>query len=236
MHEPVTRLTFLPVLFTLGHGKALILGPLTERRAKVLRWAAGILPVVLFVAAALPFWSEGARWIGMYGTCDAHEAPEFSLRRPDRTPLRSSDLTGSYVLVGFGTLGCRGTCPGLLTTMRQTLSTPRPPTLPLKGLFVTINPAGDSDASLAGIEDAELGIIAATSGEDIAEDVARAYHVFFDRDPRRLREAGYQFSHTTLTALLDPSGRVRCIYTMPSPDPDRILKDILQIHHEVKVR
>ncbi|MSR22709.1 MAG: SCO family protein [Gemmatimonadetes bacterium] len=78
----------------------------------------------------------------------AYVAPSLVLPQTDGTPFDLSALRGEVALVFFGFLNCPDVCPVTLSTWTQALDRLRPDQGQFQGIFVTVDPARDTPATL----------------------------------------------------------------------------------------
>ncbi len=133
-------------------------------------------------------------------------APPLRLTGGDGRPFDLASLRGSPVLVYFGYTHCPDVCPTTLSDIRDAL---RLVAVPVRVVFVTIDPARDDVAAMTAYVDAYgSGFVGLTGTAAEIRAAADAWGVSY----RRLDStsaAGYAMAHTTETYLVDATGLLR---------------------------
>jgi len=153
----------------------------------------------------------------------------FLLQTASGAPLGNPDLRGNWTLVFFGFTHCPDVCPTALATLRQVeaLKVSRKLRLPLKYLFVSVDPERDTPPVLgeyAGYF--SPAIIAATATPPEVEAFARDVGVVFFKVPQG--DAGYTIDHSMQMLLIDPDGNLHAMWRPPHAAP-QLLDDIVLI-------
>lgn len=123
--------------------------------------------------------------------------------------VNDTDFRGRFMLVYFGFTRCTDTCPVDLAIIAQALDAIGPQAERLAPLFVTVDPAHDTPATMAAYVTAlHPRLIGLTGSESEIAAIARAYKVH--RRKLTLPHHGaaeYAVDHGSLTYLMDREGR-----------------------------
>ena len=124
-------------------------------------------------------------------------------------PVTLGDFRGDYVLMSFGYTHCPEVCPTSLlkaTQVRRTLADE----VPLRIVFVTVDPRRDTGAILADYVGAFGPDIVALRGDDMQTRlVAQAFRVTYREVPT---SSSYAMDHTMVNYLIGPDGRLRLAF------------------------
>ena len=135
---------------------------------------------------------------------------EFSLRDHRDQAFDRQRLQGQWSLVFFGFTNCPGVCPATLAQLSQVSDTLSPePAI----VFVSVDPARDDLATLAGYVDAFGETVLGVTGESaeldkLAESFYVTYSMSGDGDD-------YRVEHTTAVFLVNPDGQLAAIFSPP---------------------
>lgn len=129
----------------------------------------------------------------------------FALPSSKGGVLDSRTLAGRPFLVFFGFTRCPNVCPTTLAEITNLIDDLRRSGGDIRALYVTLDPARDTQAVLrdymASFSDAITGL---TGTQAEIDRVARAYRVFVQRVP--LTGDDYTFEHTLMVYLMDRDG------------------------------
>lgn len=153
----------------------------------------------------------------------------FQLQRADGGTLGNADLHGAWTLVFFGFTHCPDVCPTALATLREieALKVSRKLALPLKYLFVSVDPERDTPAVLAEYTTYfSPAIVAATASPAAIEKLARDVGVVFIKVPQV--DADYTIDHSMQLLLIDPDGKLHAMWRPPHIAP-LLLEDIVTL-------
>ena len=124
-------------------------------------------------------------------------------------PVTLGDFRGDYVLLSFGYTHCPEVCPTSLlkaTQVRRALADE----VPLRIVFVTVDPRRDTGAILADYVGAFGPDIVALRGDDMQTRlVAQAFRVTYREVPT---SSSYAMDHTMVNYLIGPDGRLRLAF------------------------
>ncbi len=205
----------------------IISDPRITRLARIIPW--------LFAAALLSACEPPQPPHLQQGTLlpSAKPVADFNLIDDKGESFTLKDLQGRWTFAFFGYTHCPDVCPTSLSMLAKVMARLRQeenlPSLP-RGLFVSVDPARDTPATLANYVkyfDADfvgvtgksqqlhtltrqLGILYAKSGGDSADD--------------------YLIDHSAAIILFDPRGRFYALFNVPH-DPDKIASDFMLIRN-----
>jgi protein SCO1/2 len=136
---------------------------------------------------------------------------DFSLTDHNGQPRRLADFRGKAVVLFFGYTQCPDVCPTTLSTMREAMTLLGEDAKRLQVLFVTVDPARDTQALLAAYVPAFhpsfLGLYADEQG---TAAVAKEFKVFYAKQPGST-PGSYSVDHSASSYAFDPQGRLRLL-------------------------
>ena len=158
------------------------------------------------------------------GTFDPpRQAPELALAGSDGAPLALARYRGKVVALAFGFTSCPEVCPTTLAVLAQARKKLGPDAGELQVVYVTVDPERD-DAErlrkyLAAFDPSFVG------GTGSAEQLAAVRERYGILATRQDSAAGYGFSHSSYTYLIDRAGDLRAL--MPyGQAPDDYVHDV----------
>lgn len=119
-----------------------------------------------------------------------------------------------WQLIVFGFAHCKDVCPASLANLSMLVKAGAAERIRLSGLFVTIDPDRDTDATLSQYIKAfgtDLGYLRLEGGE--LERFKAAFSVetaFYTKNAGNMQN--YQVDHSTTAFLIDPAGNIRVIF------------------------
>ncbi|MFV3075778.1 SCO family protein [Niveispirillum fermenti] len=131
----------------------------------------------------------------------------FTLTSHDGRTVKDTDFDGKYRLIFFGYTYCPDICPTELQTVAQAMDLLGAEASEVQPLFITIDPARDTQAVLA--EYVRLfhpSIIGLTGSDAQIADVAKAYRVYYARSQGAEYPDAYLMDHSTFVYLMAPDG------------------------------
>ena len=169
------------------------------------RWALRFVLVVLLMGA----WVQMKPALEVEAIPDYGPTPEFSLLNQASEPVRSADLRGSLLVVGFVFTRCPSVCPSLSARMQRLQYTlARLPERDVQLLSITIDPEHDTPKVLAQYA-AEYDADPArwqflTSDAATIQSVLKGFHVSAERidDPDKPNN----ILHSEAMLLVDADG------------------------------
>lgn len=127
----------------------------------------------------------------------------------DHTGRRVSDkdFHGRHLLVYFGFTFCPDVCPTGLQVIAAALDQLGAKADRVTPVFITLDPARDTPAQLAGYVSAfHPRLIGLTGTQQEIDNVARAFRVYFKTVKDEKSSAGYTVDHTSIIYLMDAKG------------------------------
>lgn len=168
------------------------------------------------------FWSTIICSLGLLAGCDSG-APSFKgtditgadygrvLELVDHhgKPRRLEDWRGKAVVLFFGFTHCPDVCPTTLADMAQVMRELGPLADRVQVLFVTVDPARDTQAALAKYVPAfDARFVGLRGSEEATRAVAKEFKIYFEKRPGRT-PGEYSVDHSAQSYVIDPQGRLR---------------------------
>ena len=144
---------------------------------------------------------------GMFGD-SAAAWDSIRLVDHDGQPVSLSSYRGALLLVFFGFTHCRVVCPRALGRISAALERLGPANSAVRPLYITIDPARDTPATMKRFLQTNYPRFTGLTGEP--EDLVmlqRAFRVFVTRVEPDAALEEVEFRHTAITYLLDRDGR-----------------------------
>src|SRR5450830_1627449 len=136
-------------------------------------------------------------------------AKDFALTDHNGKPRTLADFKGKAVVVFFGYTQCPDVCPTTMVEMADVMKQLGPLADKVQVLFVTVDPARDTQALLAQYVPAFDSRFLGLYGDDAAtEKVAKEFKVFFQKVPGKT-PGSYTMDHTAGSYVFDPKGHIR---------------------------
>lgn len=119
------------------------------------------------------------------------------------------DFKGKAVVLFFGYTHCPDVCPTTLSDMAQALKLLGKEADKVQVLFVTVDPARDTQALLAKYVPAfNPGFLGLYGDEAETDKVAKEFHAFYQKNQGKNSQS-YSMDHTAGCFVFDPSGKLR---------------------------
>lgn len=150
-----------------------------------------------------------------------------SLRLTDHNgkPRSLDDFKGKVVLVFFGFTHCPEICPTTLHDLAAILKQLGPDADRVQVLFITLDPARDTQEMLAKfVPSFHPNILALRGDEAATKAAAQSFHVFFEKRPGTTPE-NYTIEHFTGTFVFDRDGKLRLLMNY-GLSTDKFIHDI----------
>lgn len=163
-----------------------------------LTWFALRLSTAEPVGAAMPTVAQHAA------------APRAAFRLLDHRgrEVTERDLRGAFTLVYFGYTSCPSVCPTTLTDIAVAMESLEPDGPEVRALFVTVDPARDTPATLATyVEAFHPRLVGLTGSEAQIRDAARSFRAHY-RTAGDVEDADYLVDHSAFVYLIGPDGRM----------------------------
>lgn len=153
---------------------------------------------------------------------------DFRLTDHAGKPRTMADFRGKVAVIFFGYTNCPDVCPTTLSEMRQVMQLLGKDAERLQVLFVTLDPARDTQQLLSkyvpSFNPAFLGLY----GDNAAtEKVAKDFKVFYRVAAGKTAES-YSVDHTAASLVFDPQGRLR-LFVNYGLGADKIAPDIKKL-------
>jgi len=136
----------------------------------------------------------------------------FALTGTDGRVVTDRDFRGHWMIVYFGYTYCPDICPTTLAEITNALSALGPQAAKFQPVFITVDPARDSQRVLAEyLKSFDSRFVGLRGDVGTTQDVARRYHAFF-----RLRYSGngqYTVDHSSFIYVFDPDGKFAALLT-----------------------
>ncbi|MBL8472324.1 MAG: SCO family protein [Rhodocyclaceae bacterium] len=123
-----------------------------------------------------------------------------------------SDFRGKAVTLFFGYTHCPDFCPTSLAGMREVKRLLGPQGDRLQVLFVTVDPARDTQEVLANyVPNFDPSFIGLRGDDAQTAEVGREFKVFFQKVQGKTPDS-YTMDHSASTFVFDPQGRLRLMF------------------------
>jgi protein SCO1/2 len=136
-------------------------------------------------------------------------AKDFALTDHNGKPRTLADFKGKAVVMFFGYTQCPDVCPTTMAEMANVMQQLGPLADRVQVLFVTVDPARDTQTILAQYVPAFDKRFLGLYGDDAATaKVAKEFKVFFQKVPGKT-PGSYTMDHTAGSYVFDPKGSIR---------------------------
>ncbi len=154
---------------------------------------------------------------------------DFSLVDPDGKVRTLADFKGKVVVMFFGYTQCPDVCPTTLTEMQQVMTLLGPQSDKVQVLFVTVDPARDTDVILRqyvpAFDPRFLGLRPAN--EAGLEKVTKDFKIYYKKVPGS-SPGSYTIDHTAGSYAFDPEGHLR-LYIKHAQGPETLAHDLKEL-------
>lgn len=174
------------------------------------------LGAIVFLAGALAVMAAGEDPLAK------HFGGSFTLQSHEGKSVSDTDFRGRFMLIYFGYTHCPDICPTGLARLTQALEQIGPSAQNIQPLFITVDPARDTAAHLAGYRESfHPQLIMLTGSEKQIAAVTKAYRVH-RRKYLWNKDAGadsndYGVDHGSLVYLMGPDGAFRTFLPHGTP-------------------
>lgn len=152
-------------------------------------------------------------------------AHDFALTDHTGKPRTLADFRGKVVLVFFGYTQCPDVCPTTMSEMAAVMKQLGPRADDVQVLFVTLDPARDTQALLAKyVPSFDPHFLGLRGDQAATEKVAKDFKIFFQKVPGK-NIGEYSIDHTAGSYVFDPQGRVR-LFVRHGQGPEPIAHDL----------
>ena len=153
---------------------------------------------------------------------------DFRLIDHTGRPRTMADFRGKVVVMFFGYTHCPDVCPTTLAEMRQVMQILGKDAERLQVLFVTVDPARDTQELLSKYVPSFNPTFLGLYGDSVAtEKVARDFKIIYRRAEGKTAES-YSVDHSAASLVFDPQGRLRLFITY-GLGADKIAPDIKKL-------
>ncbi len=153
---------------------------------------------------------------------------DFRLIDHTGRPRTMADFRGKVVVMFFGYTHCPDVCPTTLAEMRQVTQILGKDAERLQVLFVTVDPARDTQELLSKYVPSFNPTFLGLYGDSAAtEKVARDFKIIYRRAEGKTAES-YSVDHSAASLVFDPQGRLRLFITY-GLGADKIAPDIKKL-------
>jgi len=150
---------------------------------------------------------------------------DFNLTDQNGQARRLADFKGKAVVLFFGYTQCPDVCPTTLSSMREVLSLLGDDGKRVQVLFVTLDPARDTQQLLAQYVPQFHPSFLGLRGDDATTAaLAKEFKVFYSKQPGKTPDT-YSIDHSTGSYAFDPQGRLRLLLRH-GDDPANIAADL----------
>lgn len=194
-------------------------------------WRILLGSVVAFVMGCvfvLGAWAFGLTTPDGTGFAIPREVKTIELESTMGDEFTLNDLRGSYTLVSFGYTHCPDVCPVTLTEfMRVKRELTDAQQQRVQFAFISVDGARDTPELLTRylqrFDETFIGV--STPDDDVMQQVADGFNVFYEMREVPGTQAAYLVDHTATIFLLDRRGNVVNLYPFGTP-PVEIAEDI----------
>ncbi len=145
------------------------------------------------------------------------DVTEFQLVDHDGETFTQERLAGGWTLLFFGFTNCPDICPMTMLELGQALSLARDngSSTPLRGVFVTVDPARDTQERLqqyvTAFDDSFLGLTGPLENIDVLTRDMGIVHVRHGEP----EDEDYMVDHGSAVMLINPEGRLQAVFQAP---------------------
>lgn len=176
-------------------------------RTRLLRRAFATLLPLGVLAAAAGAADEASLKAGVFSP--PREAPAFTLQASDGGELKLERYRGKVVILEFGFTSCPDVCPTTLAALARARKELGAEGDGLQVVYVTVDPERDDAARLREyLRTFDSSFVGGTGSAEQLAAVRRDYGIAAERVTSA---AGYSFSHSSYTYLIDREGNLRAL-------------------------
>jgi len=150
---------------------------------------------------------------------------DFQLTDHNGKPKTLSDFRGKTVILFFGYTHCPDVCPTTLSELAAALRLLGKKASKVQVLFVTIDPARDTQELLAKYVPAfNADFLGLYGNETSTEKVAKDFRIFYQKHQSKSGN-GYEMDHSAGTYVFDQAGKLR-LFMSYGQGAESIAKDL----------
>lgn len=192
------------------------------KRLRLLSLAALMTLCALFLVACQQ--SGGEKFVNTDVT-GLDYAKDFALTDHNGKLRTLGDFKGKAVVMFFGFTQCPDVCPTTMADMANVMKQLGPQADKVQVLFVTIDPARDTQQILSQYVPAFDKRFLGLYGDEVATaKVAKEFKVFYQKVPGKT-PGSYTMDHTAGSYVFDPQGHIR-LFIKNGQGPDPIVHDL----------
>jgi protein SCO1/2 len=155
-------------------------------------------------------------------------ARDFALTDHNGKPRTLADFKGKVVVMFFGFTQCPDVCPTTMAEMAAVMKELGPQADQVQVLFVTIDPARDTQQLLAQYVPAfDPRFLGLYGDAEATAKVAKEFKVFYAKVNGKT-EGSYSMDHTAASYVFDRNGKIR-LFVRHGKGPAPIVHDIKQL-------
>jgi len=164
-------------------------------------------------------------WLGGEQAAPALGGP-FTLIDQNGVTRHDSDFRGKLVLIYFGYTFCPDACPTTLQDISQALDLLGDKAAKIQPLFISIDPARDTQEQLKSYAaNFYPSLIALTGSPDALKKAEQEYHVYVNK-VEQTGEDDYLFDHSSIVFILGRDGRF--LGQFPTGIPPKVIAASLE--------
>jgi protein SCO1/2 len=195
-----------------------------------------IITLLLLVLGA--FGTHPARAAGYSIVDPPRPLADIELVAKGDSRIDKTALAGRWTFLTLGFTHCPDVCPtilGNLSAVRAELATALDGKAVPRMIFVSVDPARDDPAYLAGyVANFGAGLVGATGSKAAIDRLVRQLGAYY-RLRRKDKDGFYGVDHSGEVYLIDPQVRLRARF-IPILDPKRTVQDFLAISGDARPR
>ena len=132
----------------------------------------------------------------------------FALVTTDGRPVSDRTYRGKWLLIYFGYTYCPDACPTALSNISVALQKLGPEAGKLQPLFVTVDPARDTESVMGDyLKSFDRRIVGLTGTQPQIDSVIKTYRLYVAREKSDTDGKDYLVSHSAYIYLMNPQGR-----------------------------
>jgi protein SCO1 len=172
-------------------------------------YAARLAAFMVCVALCTPAHAAEADGLKAGVFDPARQAPDFSVRGSDGTPLTLSSYRGKVVLLGFGYTSCPNVCPATLAVLAQARRKLGTLGSQVQVIYLTVDPERDNAERLkqylAAFDPSFVG------GTGTAEEMAAVRSSYGVTAEKHGTGSDYAVAHSSFVYLIARDGKLRAL-------------------------
>lgn len=166
-----------------------------------------------------------------YGRHITRKAPDFVLHNTQNKTVNLTNFHGKFIYLMFGYLNCVKLCHSQVLTFHALNHQLNPEDVEF--VYLGMDPEQDTAEKVSLYFDARGSNFTGLIARDMlqAQNIAAVYHAYFSKE-YSLQNQTYSINHPGLIYLIDPTGKLRLIYTGTNLNTDLMLSDFKLIQAE----